>query len=445
MSAVPAISSQENTSPSTPSVLLVDDEPNVLNAVKRLLRPCGYEISTAESGEAAISLLEQRSFDVVVSDMRMPGMNGAQLLAEAHQRWPSMLRILLTGYADIDSAISAINSGGIFRYISKPWNDVDLTSTLQQAISISALQRDKLHLEKLTLQQNEALLVLNDSLELKVKARTEDLQIANQEISLAMEKLKKNFFATVQLMSNLIEMRAPALVGHGRRVADVAKKIAGKMSLPLAITNDIFLAGLLHDIGKIGYPDDMLLKPFPKMSGDEIGISKKHPVNGAAALMSLPDLRGVAEIIRCHHERWDGQGYPSNLSGLNIPIGARIVALANDYDAVQVGTLSAKRMNIEEAKNYIIEGRKFRYDPVVVDAFSELIGRAIVPTKSSEELRLNANQLTVGMRLARDLFSPDGLLLLSTEYVLDEMLITQLREFEHSVGMPLMICIKTNG
>jgi response regulator RpfG family c-di-GMP phosphodiesterase len=426
-----------------PVVLLVDDEINVLNALRRVLRPCSYEVLTAENGDTAIAQFESRPIDLIVSDMRMPGMSGAQLLAQVHERWPTTMRILLTGYADIESAISAINNGGIFRYISKPWNELDLIATLQQALEISGLQHEKNRLEKLTHAQNEELRELNASLEEKVKKRTEELQIANQEISLAMEKLKKNFFVTVQVLSNLLEMRAPSLAGHGRRVADVAKRIATKMHLPADLVHDILLAGLLHDIGKIGYSDEMLLKPVSKMTADEVGLAHKHPLNGAGALMSLPDMRGVAEIIRGHHERWDGQGYPSNLSGLNIPIGARILALANDYDAVQLGTLSAKRMNITEAKAYVIEGRKFRYDPTVVDAFSELIGRTPVVVKSAEELRLRAAQLKVGMVLARDLFSPDGILLLSTEYVLDEMLVKQLNEFEQAVGKPLVICIKS--
>lgn len=428
---------------SAPVLLLVDDEANVLSALRRLLRPGGYEVLTADSGEAALALLESRQVDLIVSDMRMPGMNGAELLAEARKRWPATMRILLTGYADIESAVSAINSGGIFRYVSKPWDENDFLGIVGQALGISGLQRAKERLEVLTHAQNEELKNLNASLEDKVRERTEELQIANQEISLAMEKLKKNFFTTVQVLSNLIEMRAPALAGHGRRVADVAKKVAGKMKLPADVANDILLAGLLHDIGKIGYPDEMLDKPPSRMSADEIGVLRKHPINGAAALMSLPDMRGVADIIRCHHERWDGQGYPANLSGLNIPIGARILALANDFDSAQLGTQSAKRMTVEEAKAYVMEGRKFRYDPAVVDAFAALIGRVPAAMTSHEAKHVTASQIKVGMVLAQDLFSPDGILLLSADYVLDELLVKQLNEYEQALGKTLPISVKT--
>lgn len=423
-----------------PVLLLVDDEPNVLNALRRLLRPAGYTLLLANSGAEALEQLETQAVDLIVSDMRMPGMNGAELLAQARARWPATLRILLTGYAEVSSAIAAINEGGIYRYIAKPWNDEDLLKTLQQALELAGLQREKSRLETLTRSQNEALRELNATLEDKVRVRTEELRIANQEISLAMEKLKKTFFTSVQVLSTLIELRAPALAGHSRRVADVARKLAEKMGLGADLQHDILLAGLLHDIGKIGYPDGLFGKPLTKMNADEVGLARKHPLNGAAALMSMPDMRGVAEIIRAHHERWDGKGFPDGLGGDKIPLGARILALANDYDGAQLGTHSAKRMTVDEAKAYVIEGRKFRYDPEVVDAFAELIGR--IPKKPVLERRLSGDELEIGMVLSRDLYSPEGMLLLATEYVLDELLIRQIRDFEASAGRRLVVCVR---
>lgn len=425
---------------SPPVILLVDDEPNVISALRRLLRPHAYQVKTAEGGEQALNILETEPIDLIVSDMRMPGMNGAQLLAKARTHWPDTLRILLTGYADISSAISAINEGGIYRYIAKPWSDDELLSVIRQALEWRGLQQEKLRLEALTQAQNEALRDLNVNLEKKVKERTEQLQIANQEISLAMEKLRKTFFTSVQVLSNLLELRAPPLAGHGRRVADVGRKIAEKMGLSSELSHEILLAGLLHDIGKIGYPDSLLSKPINKLTGDELGLVRKHPINGAVALMSLPDMRGVAEIIRSHHERWDGKGYPDALAGEKIPLGARILALANDYDAAQLGTLGARRMTPDEAKSYMIEGRNFRYDPDVVDAFGGLVGR--IPSKPILERRLSGTELEIGMVLSRDLFSPEGMLLLATEYVLDEILIRQIREYENSFGRHLVVCVR---
>jgi len=265
------------------------------------------------------------------------------------------------------------------------------------------------------------------------------LQIANQEILLAMEKLKKTFFTSVQVLSNLIEMRAPTLAGHSRRVADIARRIAEKMGVGTELQHEILLAGLLHDIGKIGYPDALFGKPLNKMTGEEAGLARKHPINGAAALMSMPDLRGVAELIRSHHERWDGQGFPDALAGDKIPLGARILALANDYDGAQIGTITTKQMSVDEAKAYVLEGRKFRYDPDVADAFGQLVGR--MARQPVLERRLSGAELEAGMVLSRDLYSPDGMLLLATEYVLDDLLIHQIREYESSFGKHLVVCV----
>jgi len=437
---MPSQSSWPSGFANAPVLLLVDDEPNVLNSLRRLLRPCGYTILTAGGGTEALSLLEAQPIDLIISDMRMPGMTGDQLLAQVRNRWPDTMRLLLTGYAEVSSAISAINEGGIYRYISKPWDDEDLLRILHQALELCGLQREKNRLEALTLAQNETLRELNTTLEDRVRHRTEELQIANQEISLAMEKLKKTFFTSVQVLSNLIEMRAPALAGHSRRVADVARRIAEKMGLGADLQHEILLAGLLHDIGKIGYPDTLFGTPLNKMNGEEANLARKHPINGAAALMSMPDMRGVAELIRSHHERWDGQGFPDALAGDKIPLGARILAMANDFDGAQIGTITTKRMSTDEAKAYVLEGRKFRYDPDVADAFGQMVGR--LARQPVLERRLSGSELEVGMVLSRDLYSPDGMLLLATEYLLDELLIRQIRDYEASFGKHLVVCVR---
>lgn len=425
---------------SAPGLLLVDDEANILNSLRRLLRPKGYRVFTAEGGEAALEILGREAVDLVVSDMRMPGMDGAQLLERVRALWPQTMRILLTGYADINSTIAAVNKGGIYRYISKPWNDDDILMAIDQALSLRGLERDRQRLQALTERQNEELKSLNAGLEERVRERTAELQIAHQELTLAMEKLKKNFFSTVQMLSNLIELRAPQLAGHGRRVADIARRVADKLGLDEALTHDILMAGLLHDIGKIGYKDELLVQPVNRVSSDDLGIVRKHPINGAAALMSLPDMGGVAQIIRSHHERWDGKGFPDGLAGQNIVVGARVLALANDYDAAQLGMLSTRKMSSEEAKQYVIEGRGFRYDPAVVDAFGDLVGRP--RPKAAAERRISGAEAQPGMVLTRDLYSPDGVLLLSVDYVLDETLIKQIREYEEALDRKLVICVR---
>ncbi|MGH7290971.1 MAG: response regulator, partial [Myxococcota bacterium] len=201
------------------TVLCVDDEPSILSAMKRLFRSSGHRVLTAESGAAALALLETETVDLIISDMRMPMMTGAELLSQVRTRWPEITRLLLTGYADIDSTISAINEGQIHRYIAKPWKDSEILGTVAEAFERKALVAEKNRLEALSIRQNEELKALNATLEQKVEERTAELAQLN-------DRLKKNYFNSIKSFSNLIELRGGQLVGHSRKVADLARRTA---------------------------------------------------------------------------------------------------------------------------------------------------------------------------------------------------------------------------
>lgn len=417
-------------------ILCVDDEPNILATLGRLFRKQRYRISTATSGAEGLRLLEEEVFDLVISDMRMPEMDGAVFLEQVFQRYPDTVRILLTGYADITSTIQAVNRGQIYRYVSKPWDDQELLTTISQALDVKALQREKLRLEALTARQNEELRALNQSLEEKVQARTQELALAN-------EKLKASFITSVKVFANLIELRESRLAGHSRRVADLARKIANRMKLPPREAQDVFLAGLLHDIGKIGFADHLLTKAVTQMSGDDLGTYRKHPLKGEQSLMALEELRPAAKIIRAHHERFDGQGFPEGLSGMRIPLGARILALANDYDGLQIGIVVARRLNPEDARRTIVEGRGKRYDPQVVEAFMAVLG--MQESERSAELAVSPANLKPGMVLSRDLVTRDGVLLLAADYLLDAGLIRQICDYANVEGVVMNVFIRNDG
>lgn len=416
-------------------ILCVDDEANILSALRRLFRQNGYQINVAGSGAEGLQILETQEFDLVISDMRMPEMDGAQFLEQVYKRYPETVRILLTGYADITSTIEAVNKGQIYRYVSKPWNDQELLLTVHQALDLKALQREKLRLEALTARQNDELKALNLSLEEKVQARTQELALAN-------EKLKGSFITSVKVFSNLIELREGNLAGHSRRVADLARKIANKLGMTPREAQDVFLAGLLHDIGKIGLSDQLLAKAVTQMSGDDLGAYRKHPLKGEQSLMALEDLRGAAKIIRSHHERFDGQGYPDALAGLSISLGARVLAVANDYDGMQIGIVAPRRLSPEDAKKMIGDSRGKRYDPAVVEAFLALLGR-IEPERTAE-VAVPVADLKPGMVLSRDLMTRDGVLLLATDYLLDEKLIRQIRDYASADGGAVSVFIRTD-
>ncbi|WP_374486660.1 HD domain-containing phosphohydrolase [Zoogloea sp.] len=422
-----------NTDNASFTILCVDDEANILSSLRRLFRPHGYTVLTAGGGAEGLEVLAKEHVDLIISDMRMPGMDGATFLAEARTRHPDTVRLLLTGYADMDSTIAAINAGQIARYIAKPWNDQDVVLTVREALERKALEREKSRLEALTRAQNEELKNLNASLEQKVEARTAELKSAH-------EKLKQHFLTSIRVFSNLIELREGLISGHSRRVADLGRKLANRLGFAPAEAQDVMIAGLLHDIGKIGLPDELLGKPVSHMSGDELGVMRKHPVTGQAALMGLENLRRAGTFIRGHHERWDGQGYPDRLSGLAIPYGARVLAVANDFDGLQIGTLSPRKLKAEEAVAFIQQNRGKRYCPQVVDALIAELGAGDTAAAIGNEH--TPSSLKAGMVLARDLVTRDGVMLLAADFVLDDNLIRQLRELEASEGIRLAIAIR---
>ncbi len=424
------------------SILLVDDEPSILSSLRRLLRPVGYRIHTAESGRAGLDILEQEPMDLVISDMRMPEMDGAKFLEQVRRRWPATTRILLTGYADVTSTIEAINRGEIYRYVSKPWDDNDLTLVVRDALESARLRNENTRLLALTQAQNEKLTDLNANLEDKVKQRTSEIEQVNSFLNLANDRLKQNFLVSIKMFSGLMELRGGAMSGHSRRVADLARKLAVRHGLSPKEQQDVFFAALLHDVGKIGFPDNLLTRPVSKMNGDDLGHYRKHAIAGESALMPLDELKDVSKIVRSHHERFDGQGFPDGLQGLGIPLGARLLSVVNDYDGLQIGTLAEKRMSADEAKAMLVQSRGKRYDPQIVDTFIELLGG--LAHEVVRESAVSHADLKVGMVLSRDLVSRDGVMLLSADYILDVSLIKQIQEYARRESHAVLTYIRTD-
>lgn len=433
----------ETAQPAT--LLFVDDEANILAALNRLFRPFGYRILTAESGAQGLEIMAREAVDLVISDMRMPEMNGAQFLEKVRERWPETIRILLTGYADIASTVDAINKGQIFRYFSKPWEDRDIVVDVKHALEHKQLELDKKRLELLTQKQNEELKQLNASLEAKVRGRTEELRRTMEFLEDAHERLKKSFLTSVRVFSSLIEMREGPQAGHSKRVAEHARALAQRMNLAESDVQDVVFAALLHDIGKIGWSDSLMRKPFSALTSEERTEVVKHPIKGQATLMALEQLQGAAKLIRYHHERFDGKGYPDGLGGLDIPMGARILAVVNDYDAFQNGSLVSKPMQAKKAMQYILETRGSRYDPLVVDAFAELLGEIEYGRTNKQERVMDqpmlSAQLKPGMVMARDLATQEGMLLLSKGNILSAGMIAQLINYEESEKKALTIYV----
>lgn len=432
----------EELAPAT--LLFVDDEPGILSALRRLFRPHGYRILIAESGALGLAELEKTPVNLVISDMRMPEMDGASFLKEVRQRWPETIRILLTGYADVGSTVAAINEGEIYRYISKPWDDNEIVAIVREALERKKLESENIRLTALAQAQNEELKSLNASLENKVAERTAELQQALGFVEQTHAELKKAFLTSVQVFAGLSELRSAQagsrMAGHGRRVADMARNLAQRMKLPDHDVQNIMLAGLLHDIGKMGLPDELLGKAFNTLTQDQRALVMKHPVIGQNILMAIEKFKETAVLVRHHHECFDGSGYPDRLAGIAIPKGCRILSVVNDYDALQIGTLVQRPLQPEEALAFLVDNSGKRYDPAVVDAFV----KQIAETKRGgiSEIPMRPMHLKPGMVLSRDLLHKDGYLLFAKGSALTADVIGQMVKLEQGEKQNLTLYIR---
>ncbi|HEX5685864.1 MAG TPA: HD domain-containing phosphohydrolase [Ideonella sp.] len=428
---------------STATLLLVDDEPSILSALRRLFRPQGYRILIAEGGAAALELVRNDPVDLVISDMRMPGMDGAQFLEKMRQMQPDAARILLTGYADISSTIAAINCGQIHRYIAKPWDDNDIVLVVREALARRQLERQNQQLSTLIAGQNEELRQLNGQLEQRVKHRTAEIEQINDMLNVAYDELKSNFMLSMRIFSGLMDLRHSGLAGQSSRVSEWVKRVCVQMKLDERQSHDAYVAALLHGIGKIGFPDGMLGKPLSTLSSDETARYRKHTLNAEAALMPLAQLQPVARIIRSQHERIDGNGFPDGLEGDEIPLGARILAPVVDYENLINGTLAERRFTAEDAASSIRRGAGTRYDAKVVAAFVEVLKQPLPDCESDREI--SALDLVPGMVLSRDLVSTQGTLLLAAGYMFDARVVRQVREYAQREGVKLTLRVRKDN
>lgn len=428
----------ESAPATEPRILCVDDEPSILSALRRLFRSHGLTVQVAEGGQAGLDLLSVQPFDLVISDMRMPGMDGVQFLEQVRQRWPDSMRLLLTGYADIGSIMGAINRGEIYRYIAKPWDDNDIVLIVRGALEHRSLRLEQRHLQAEVMRRNAELKTLNAELEARVQARTADL-------SNTLDRLKATLVTTIKVFSGVIELRNSKMAGHSRQVADLALRLAQQLGLNPAQAQEVFVAGLLHEIGKVGFDDALLVTPVSMLRPAQLAIYRQHPLRAAQTLLPLRELQGTADIIANQLERWDGGGHPNGLTGEAIPLGTRILSVASDFESLQSGTLGQTALPMPTALRVVVEGRGRRYDPTVVDALATLyqptesaLDRSLV---ESDELLLGIDALSPGMVLSRDLVSRSGMLMLSAGHRLEAATLSRLAQFAQFNRTPLQVSV----
>jgi len=358
----------EPTSHARKTLLCVDDEPAILSALRRTLRSTGVTVVTATNGAQALEIMADRPIDLVISDMRMPGMDGAQLLEHICRDWPDTVRMLLTGHSDAADTIRAVNRGQIFRYLQKPWDERELVESIAEGLALRSRLQHEARLLGMSATQAAQLRQLNDELQ----RLQEQLAADRQQSDTARQR---RYLQSVKVLTNLLEVRCPGLFEHGRRVAALARDLARTMEMPPEEVLDIFVAGLLHDIGLVGLPDEALARLDGSGTSEGDGLYREHASLSARALAAMEDMLAVTALIEAHHERFDGKGFPNGAAGAGIPMGARIIAFADSVDDLTHGRSGLARLDAGSLAERLIRGRGTQFDPAVVDAWTRLSQR----------------------------------------------------------------------
>ncbi len=390
------------------TVLLVDDEENILRSLKRLLIEDDYNILTASSGQQGLELLDSNRVSLIISDQRMPEMTGSEFLARARENVPEAVRIMLTGYSDINATMEAINKGEVYKYITKPWNDEEMRLTVREAIERYFLTEENKRLAR-------ELKEWNVKLEQRVKEQTIDIEKRNKALLVFNYRLKRNFNSCLEAFASLIELRNTSFSNHSKNVAEVSIRIAKALSLGKKEVETIGAAAHLHDIGKIGISDSILQKESKGLTSEEKKEVEQHPVRGQAAVGQIEELQEAGELIRHHHEWYNGNGYPDHLSSDMIPLGARIIGVADAVDRLANPGQGGGRYDFKGAISIVKASRNTKYDPKIVDIAEKIVEElenSVYRDIGSEDDGFMPGDLVPGMILSRDVRSGTGVLIL---------------------------------
>ena len=380
-------------------VLVVDDEEIVVSTLRETLRRQGYDVVATTDPTAALAELRGGSFAVIIADQRMPLISGLELLDRAREIQPQATRILMAGVVSLDIVIDAINKGEIYRFIVKPWLREELLVTIKNAAQRHELVQQNSHLQTATQTMNEQLVELNRSLEEQVKLVARQ----NQQLARMNQTLEQNLLRSMELSLHAVQTFYPTLGDQGRRVAQLCRTMAQVAGLSGEERRALESAALLHDIGLVGTPRSLIRRwqdNAGTLNSAECALIEQHPILGQELSAFGNGLEQVGVLIRVHHERVDGTGYPDKLSGDKIPWLGRLLAVAVAFAASKLVREDA----VEEIK--MQAGTVFDMDAVRL--FLRALPLANAPRR---ERQVPLSKLRPGMVLARGIYSPNGMLL----------------------------------
>jgi len=334
------------------TVLVVDDEEPIRSALQKYLKQQQFEVFAAGSADEALQQLRLHKVMLMLSDIRMPGTSGVDLVPQALEIEPDLAILMLTAVNDATSAALCMQRGAM-DYLTKPIELVDLGRAVQRSLKRREMLLENRH--------------LNEWLKEEVTTRTAELQRERH-------RLERVSTATLEALVNALEAKDPYLRGHSARVADLSANIATELGLAEEEVDRVRMAGRLHDLGKIGTRDAVVNKEGP-LTAEEFEHVKQHVIIGAQILAPLTHLGDVVSMVKSHHERHDGTGYPDALRGEEVPLGGRIIAVAEVYDALTTARPYQDKMTPEQAVERMADLSGTVLDPKVYDALVRIVSR----------------------------------------------------------------------
>ena len=361
-------------------------------------------------------------------------MTGVELLSRSRDISPDTIRILLTGYADIDATVESINSGAIRYYLNKPWDTDFLLSRIRDSLDLYSVTIENQRLHKLTQIQNQKLYDSNFTLQQKVEQKTEEIRKQHDE-------LKTSFMETLKAFSTIVGLRLKNVASHSQRVATLAKMLMEGLDLNEKESQDIVVAAYLHDIGKIGIPDAIAMKKPDECSPHEKRELYKHPVLGQSCVYSIGGFEEIGIIIRHHHEHFDGTGYPDCLIGNKTPLGSRILRICDTFDNVANKSDYPDLKTLSNASTTLRRFAGSWFDPDLVRLFDTLhIADRFYHDDSCGIIGLKPDNLQEGMVTAMDIRTVNNVFLLPKGARLSPGMIGRIRKI-HAVD-PIIEAIR---
>lgn len=425
------------------TVLFVDDERPILRALVRFGRARDWEVLTAENGAEALDLLQDHEIDVIVSDMRMPGMNGAELLIEFQKRSPDTIRILLTGYSDITALESAINEAHIYNYLTKPWDENLLNEVIDGALRFRHSERERERLEQLTQAQNVKLSKLALLLDKRLKERSIEVDQALFLLQDSNERTKEGMLDALTVINRIHEWKEGRATGQIEFVTTYSVAIAKRLKFSEPDVESVRLAALMHRVGMLALPDEVRRKPIYALSPEESALFKQYPLYGEKALSYSNRLKATAKVVRHHREFINGHGYPDGLTERDIPIASQVVGLVTDFYDAYSGQLDLRIQGFEQAKTYVEEWAGRRHDKGLTEVLWHVLGNFSMQENRSRIV--TTQDLHKGMTLKQDLITRSGMLLLRKGAQVDETVIERLIQHEQSHKEVFEVCVQEDS